>query len=289
MIKGDSEELRDRLTTLRVTISTAPPRGKNPYHETVKHTTSKAVENYIKAFDAESFIVQLAHEDRTLHPPLRLSYTPDQLLNAVGFLRERNRRGYNIYARPLGYRYILLDDLKKEVLADLAVLKPAVLIETSPLNYQAFLKLAEVPPDREYARNICLQIAEMFNADRGSAEPDHVGRLPGFTNRKPKHRQPNGYFPYVILHKHMNRVSPFLPLGGACAKTFQHPNPPSNIREPLQDRSLRDFKLCCAMLHQGKSEEEIASFLRNCSEKAKERGERYIALLLASAHRITGR
>src|SRR5205823_6207140 len=44
-------------------------------------------------------------------------------------------------------------------------------------------------------------LAEKFKGDPSSADWRHFGRLAGFTNRKDKHRQPGGHYPFVrLLH-----------------------------------------------------------------------------------------
>jgi hypothetical protein len=43
-------------------------------------------------------------------------------------------------------------------------------------------------------------LAERYDADPGAADWRRFGRLPGFTNCKPKYRKPDGLFPFVRLH-----------------------------------------------------------------------------------------
>jgi hypothetical protein len=40
-------------------------------------------------------------------------------------------------------------------------------------------------------------LAERYHADPSAADWRRFGRLPGFTNCKPKYRKPDGLFPFV--------------------------------------------------------------------------------------------
>jgi hypothetical protein len=176
-----------------------------------------------------------------------------------------------------------LDDLKKEVLNDLATLKPCLLMETSPKNFQAFIHLSFKPSNREEAINICKELAHQFKADLGSAEPDHVGRLPSFTNRKKKYENEKGNFPFVILHKYENRTSNFIPKGGVWSNEISHKK--RNENNEGIDRSRRDFNLVCMLLNQRKSDDYIINRLFDESEKARQRGVKYVEMTLRNAKR----
>ena len=45
-------------------------------------------------------------------------------------------------------------------------------------------------------------LAARYGADPSAADWRRFGRLPGFTNCKPKYKQDNGLFPFVRLHSH---------------------------------------------------------------------------------------
>jgi hypothetical protein len=76
--------------------------------------------------------------------------------------------------------------------------KPAVVVETSPGNYQAWLKHSRVLC-RETSTAAARALAEQFGGDKGAADWRHFGRLVGFTNRKSKHKGADGLFPFVRL------------------------------------------------------------------------------------------
>lgn len=119
----------------------------------------------------------------------------------LGWLKFRNAGGANIYVRPAWpHTMTLVDDLSAEsVLAMQAEgFEPSYLVETSPDNFQAWLDNG-VEMSRELATRIAQLVAARFGADPGSADWRHLGRLAGFTNRKPKHGRA-GVYPYVRAH-----------------------------------------------------------------------------------------
>jgi hypothetical protein len=68
---------------------------------------------------------------------------------------------------------------------------------------QALENISEAP------RNLAAQtLAEPYNADPCAADWRRFGRLPGFTNCKPKYRRPDGLFPFVRLHSHAGQQYP---------------------------------------------------------------------------------
>src|SRR5262249_39936982 len=75
---------------------------------------------------------------------------------------------------------------------------PALIVETSPGNFQAWLNHGRILP-KEFSSAAARELAVCFGGDRGSADWRHYGRLAGFTNRKPKHQLSDGHFPFVRL------------------------------------------------------------------------------------------
>jgi hypothetical protein len=245
-------------------LTNTPPQGGEKF-TTMSSRTIQAVSDVLEALQATEYVVRLIHQDK---PPINKRIEPGKLIHEISFYQAKNFEGYNVYFRPVGYQFVLLDDLSRETLPDLATLKPCLLIETSPQNYQAWLKLKDVPHGREQAAQICKELAARLRADMGSAEPDHIGRLPGFTNRKPKHQKPGGLFPFVELRKWENRDSDFSPLGGIVGQTIKVERRTTGAKD--NDRSREDFNLCCMLIAQGKSDEYIRRELELRSSKAKE-------------------
>jgi hypothetical protein len=71
-------------------------------------------------------------------------------------------------------------------------------VETSPGNFQAWLKHHRTY-ETAVATFIAQELARRYQADPSAADWRSFGRLPGFTNCKPKYRQANGLFPFVLL------------------------------------------------------------------------------------------
>lgn len=126
-----------------------------------------------------------------------------QIMNMLGLLGFKNSQGAHIYIRPFGeHNLTLIDDLTKAAMESLSKedFHPSAVVETSPGNYQVWVKHCQVLPKRlsTFAAKV---LASRFGGDPSSADWRHFGRLPGFTNRKPKYMKPDGTYPFVLLHK----------------------------------------------------------------------------------------
>lgn len=208
------------------------------------------------------------------------SWNDRKILKSIERIKRRNNEGFNVYIRPLDNKFILLDDLQRNILESLAKIKPCLLMETSLGNFQAWVKLDQVPSDRIELTNLWRSLAIQFNADLGSAKPDQIGRLPGFFNMKSKYG-PN--FPMVKLHKYENRLS-----------TWQYDNafPPPVVkiskpitRNPGRDRSGFDFALACLLIEKNWTDQQIINYLIIYSQKGKERGIKYLKLTVSKARK----
>lgn len=126
----------------------------------------------------------------------------DALMRSVPWLRFQNREGRNIYVRPSGeHNLTLIDDLTRD---RIAVMKrsgfaPALVIETSPGNFQAWVKHPRVL-DKDLGTAVARVLARRFGGDTGAADWRHYGRLGGFVNRKAKHYNlTTGLYPFVKI------------------------------------------------------------------------------------------
>ena len=81
------------------------------------------------------------------------------------------------------------------------------MVETSTGNFQAWLKHACVFP-RLLGTFAAQTLASQYGADRSAADWRRFGRLPGFTNCKPKYLKPDGLFPFVRLMSHTGEQYP---------------------------------------------------------------------------------
>lgn len=123
------------------------------------------------------------------------------LLKSVGWLKHQNSQGRNIYIRPKGEHHLsLVDDLTDTAIRRMKSegFQPAVIVETSPGNFQAWLNHGRVLPQAE-STAAARALAEKFGGDRGAADWRHFGRLSAFTNRKRKYEAENGLYPFVRL------------------------------------------------------------------------------------------
>ncbi len=211
--------------------------------------------------------------------PILRKWESKQVLANIDFLQSNNLRNYNIYIRPLDNRFILLDDLERDILTEVAKIKPCLLMETSPGNYQVWLKMETVPDNRELLKNMWRQLAVKFNADLASAKPDQIGRLPGFLNMKQKY-SPD--FPFVKLHNFENRFCTWNP-GNLMESPPVVINHKKITKSQGRDRSAFDFAIACSMLEKGYSDTQIKARMMQYSEKAQQRGERYLNMTLAKA------
>lgn len=167
--------------------------------------TAGAVKQQIAAMGAEVFEIGLFKPriDAGSREPEMLPRTWNikALLNSLSWLQFQNLNGRNIYIRPKGeHNLSLIDDLTAAAVLEMkkSGFQPAAVIETSPGNFQAWMKHAALLP-RDLGTAAARALATKFHGDRGSADWRHFGRLAGFTNRKEKHRQTNGLYPFVRL------------------------------------------------------------------------------------------
>ena len=134
----------------------------------------------------------------------------EAVLARLSLLKNRNARGSHIYIRPTGeHRYTALDDLSETSLANLTGdgFNPCAVVETSVGNFQAWLKHSVVFP-KLLGTFAAQTLATRYHADPSAADWRRFGRLPGFTNCKPKYKRPDGLFPFVRLTSHSGEQYP---------------------------------------------------------------------------------
>lgn len=214
------------------------------------HKTIEAVESQIRAMGAEVFEVGLFKPDAEGRHPEMLPRVWDResLLRSIGWLRHENREGRNIYIRPNGeHNLSLVDDVKGAAIAAMkrSGFTPAILVETSPGNFQAWLKHPE-QLNKERGTAAAKALAEKFSGDCGAADWRHFGRLAGFTNRKEKYRDAvTGLHPFVRLIEANGNTYPE-------AHNFL-----SRIRADLEERHRREER----------RRMELASAIRNGNDR----------------------
>ena len=164
--------------------------------------TTVAVSRQIGAMGADLFEVGLFKPDALQGEAIMVPrvWDRDALMRSVPWLRFQNRDGRNIYVRPSGeHNLSLIDDLPPDRIGAMKAsgFAPALVIETSPGNYQAWLKHPRVL-NKGLGTVVARALAEKFGGDIGAADWRHYGRLSGFANRKAKHYDvASGLYPFV--------------------------------------------------------------------------------------------
>jgi hypothetical protein len=135
-------------------------------------------------------------------PMIPRTWDMQAVLKSIPWLRFQNRNGRNIYIRPRGeHNLSLIDDLTAESIERMKAegFHPALVVETSPGNFQAWLKHSRIL-SRQLSTAAARALAKDFGGDLGAADWRHFGRLAGFTNRKEKYKA-DGLFPFVMLRR----------------------------------------------------------------------------------------
>jgi hypothetical protein len=165
--------------------------------------TLEAVQKQSRAMGAKVFDIGLFDPNAAKGAMLPRVWDLDTLLRSVSWLRLKNAEGRHIYIRPAGEHSLsLVDDASIQVVERLKSegFAPAVVVETSLGNFQAWLRHGKILP-KHLSTLAARLLASRFGGDLASADWRHYGRLAGFTNRKDKYRKTDGTFPYVRLHE----------------------------------------------------------------------------------------
>ena len=167
-----------------------------------------AVRKMLSAIEAPLYDVGVLSE-RGMLPGLD-GISAEAVLAKLSLLKYRNARGSHIHIRPSGeHRFTVLDDLNEASLAGSRRMvstpvpssKPASAIfrpgSNMRLYYRSWLEVL--------LRKL---LARRYDADLSAAGWRRFGRLPGFTNCKPKYRKADGLFPFVRLISHTGQQYP---------------------------------------------------------------------------------
>lgn len=144
------------------------------------------------------------------------TFTKDEVLDLIPRLTVENHAGRNVFITPLDPHawHVLVDDVEAAGLRDLAErgYTPALTLETSPGNHQVVLK---VPRDDTTPKDATNELFKDLNRDIGDNRITgliHPTRLAGFENRKDKHKNSEGEYPWVGLVSAVNQM---------CRKTLE--------------------------------------------------------------------
>jgi aromatic ring-cleaving dioxygenase len=184
-----------------------------PQSSNASGRTTIAVRQQVTAMDSELFEVGLFKPDpgpaeSVMFPRV---WDAETMVKSVPWLCHQNCEGRNIYIRPQGEHDLsMVDDLTADAVSAMKEtgFNPAVIVETSPDNFQAWLKHPE-RLSREVSTAVARALAEKFGGDRGAADWRNFGRLAGFTNRKAKYYDPStGLYPFVRSIEAVGAVYP---------------------------------------------------------------------------------
>ncbi len=160
----------------------------------------------LEAMGCERFDIGVKRIDGAMI--LREGWGAKQVLKSLLWLRRENLNRGHIYGRPSGAHGLsLVDDLKAAAIAGMKAqgFEPALVVETSPGNFQAWLKHGQVLNEATSTR-VAKELALRFGGDPGSADWRHFGRLAGFTNPKPNRQLESGLYPFARLVEAKGRV-----------------------------------------------------------------------------------
>ncbi|TRF66171.1 DNA primase, partial [Salmonella enterica subsp. enterica serovar London] len=149
--------------------------------------------------------------DATTGQMMNREWSAAEVLQNTPWLKRMNAQGNDVYIRPAEqerHGLVLVDDLSEFDLDDMKAegREPALVVETSPKNYQAWVKVADAAGG-ELRGQIARTLASEYDADPASADSRHYGRLAGFTNRKDKHTTRAGYQPWVLLRESKGKTA----------------------------------------------------------------------------------
>ncbi|MCK0536081.1 MULTISPECIES: DNA-primase RepB domain-containing protein [unclassified Anaerobiospirillum] len=224
----------------------------------------------------------------------------DAIRSLIPRLKMDNARGRDVYIRPsLDYEHglILMDDLSADLINTMkkSRMVPACVVESSPENYQIWVKLP-FPLPHNLRGKISRLMASKFGSDPNSADYAHLGRLAGFRNHKAIHHAKYGRAPWVLcrdssglelskefacrlmseaesilqpvctLHTTGNQVSAIV--DSPVSVELAHMCFINEFRKQSQistDLSVCDFRACMTLAISGFSIQDTANALLHCS------------------------
>ena len=205
---------------LQDSISAEKERQRMERMEAHKTQAQRAFEPYHKALGADTYRVSSRSESGQVWVMGKAAdgsvpgFTPDRMPFAkIQSLADKGTE--HLYYTPLSktHHIILIDDTTPEKIEQMKRdgITPALVQQTSPNSYQAFVKIPRIdavdaphlePKRRSLEYLASVKLAQELNDAYGDPEVTNAiqpGRAPGTPNAKPKHRQPDGTLPKVQI------------------------------------------------------------------------------------------
>lgn len=283
--------------------------------------TYLAVRRQLQGMNCQGY--EIGIRDAATGKMMSRQWQPEQVLKSVNFLKGMNLNGNDIYIRPTTSQgLILLDDIGLGTLQQMDTdgYNPAAIIITSPMNYQAWVRIHHGELNPETATQAAKILCEHYSSDKNSADWRHYGRLAGFTNLKSVYNRPyvladrcNGKIATkaeeIVLqaqqkvkeaHEDVSaRIVANKPLDPSVRANFGHIDPIQYATTQYQklskrygnnfDDSKADFVIACDLLRIGITEDIVKNTLQNTSPNINTRKighiEDYLDRTVAAAHR----
>jgi hypothetical protein len=266
----------------------------------MKNYTIEAIKNQLNALNAKYYNIGLFNYiSKTMDERIKLSIS--QILQIIPWLQYQNKNNENIFIKPNkdeNRALILIDDINAIHINNMKKrgINPACIIETSPCNFQVWISLGEESMPNEQRKFISKIFCQEFFGDPGCVAGSHYGRLAGFTNRKQEYYKQNIY-PFVFCREstgqhakkskqirewilkqeeiNLNKKSSSaikqnnelfssnIPLNHIeiFKKYFEQWEITINFKQFSYDASRGDFAVCCRMIQEGYSVEQISEGL----------------------------
>lgn len=141
--------------------------------------TAQAIARQLKAMGCDRYDIGI--RDAASGKMMNREWSAAEVLQNTPWLKRMNAQGNDVYIRPAEqerHGLVLVDDLSEFDLDDMKAegREPALIVETSPKNYQAWVKVAQDAP-AGHRGVIARKLAREYDADPASADSRHYGRL----------------------------------------------------------------------------------------------------------------
>ncbi len=205
---------------LQTAVMVEKERQRMERMEAYKTQAQKAFEPYHKALGADTYRVSSRSEGGKVWVMGKApdgsvpGFIPDSMPFAkIQSLADKGTE--HLYYTPLSrsHHIILIDDTTPEKIEAMKHdgIVPALVQQTSPNSYQAFVKIPRIdavdaphmePKKKSLEYQASVKLAQELNDTYGDPAVTNAiqpGRAPGTPNAKPKHRQPDGTLPEVRI------------------------------------------------------------------------------------------